>query len=293
MREPTQGHIHVNGVELVYFEWGERGDGGTIVMAHATGFHARVWDRTIAALPGSPHVIAYDQRGHGRSQKLGPYSWDVFGQDLFDLLEALDLEDVVGVGHSMGGCAMLRAASTAPARFERLVLVDPVILDPVIFEAWGETLGAVRPEDHPVARRKGHWRSWREMFERFEHRHPYSLWQREVLEDYARYGVLEDPAGTGYVMACPPVVEASVYTAQGGRDVYPMIAGIDLPVTVLRGRQRQGERDGGTMDFAASPTWPALASQFARGRDVHLPELTHFIPMEAPELTADYVCGRR
>jgi hypothetical protein len=43
------------------------------------------------------------------------------------------------------------------------------------------------------------------------------------------------------------------------------------------------------MDFAASPTWPKLAAQFARGRDVYLPELTHFIPMQAPDLVARYI----
>lgn len=282
--------MHVNGVELAYFEWGEPGSRPTVLMAHATGFHARCWDRTIAALPEGTHVIAYDQRGHGRSEKLGPYSWDVFGQDLIDLVEELGLTGLVGVGHSMGGCTVLRAAFGLQDRFERLVLVDPVIIDIAVYEAWGETLGAVRPEDHPTSRRKGHWRNWREMFERFEHRHPYSLWQTDVLEDYARYGVLKDPDGPGFVMACPPIVEASVYTAQGGRDVYRMIPDIRIPIAVLRGKEREGEREG-MMDFAASPTWPGLAGAFADGRDVYLPELTHFIPMQEPELTAGYIAG--
>jgi len=44
------------------------------------------------------------------------------------------------------------------------------------------------------------------------------------------------------------------------------------------------------MDFSASPTWPELAAQFPRGQDVHLPELTHFIPMQDPQLVADFIC---
>ena len=289
---PTQRRTHVNGVELAYFEWGEPGAAPTLLMAHATGLHARCWDQTVAALPQDTHVIAYDQRGHGRSEKLGPYSWDVFGQDLIDLVEQLDLEGIVGVGHSMGGCTILRAAHAQQDRFARLVLVDPVIIDIAVYEAWGETMGALRPEDHPTSKRKAHWRNWREMVERFEHRHPYSLWRSEVLEDYARYGVLEDPDGPGFVMACPPIVEASVYTAQGGRDVYPMIEAIRIPVVVMRGKEREGERDG-MMDFSSSPTWPGLADAFTDGRDVYLPKLTHFIPMQEPELVAGYIAGDR
>ena len=43
------------------------------------------------------------------------------------------------------------------------------------------------------------------------------------------------------------------------------------------------------MDFSLSPTWPELATRFPRGRDVYLPHLTHFIPMQDPALVARFV----
>jgi hypothetical protein len=46
------------------------------------------------------------------------------------------------------------------------------------------------------------------------------------------------------------------------------------------------------MDFASSPTWPGLVHEFRDGREVHLAEHTHFLPMEAPDLVARYVMGR-
>jgi len=45
------------------------------------------------------------------------------------------------------------------------------------------------------------------------------------------------------------------------------------------------------MDFSKSPTWPQLADGFPAGRDVYLPELSHFMPMQAPELVANYISG--
>ena len=49
------------------------------------------------------------------------------------------------------------------------------------------------------------------------------------------------------------------------------------------------ERQRGIFDLAASPTAADLASRFAHGRDIVLPEATHFIPMETPELVVDEI----
>jgi hypothetical protein len=126
------------------------------------------------------------------------------------------------------------------------------------------------------------------MYERFADRFPFSAWQPEVLEDYCRWGVLPAPDGDGYELACPPVVEASIYMGNAGTDVHTLVPGIELPVTVLRARMRTPE-DGDEMDFSKSPTWPGLADEFPNGRDVYLPELTHFIPMQDPALVARYI----
>ena len=47
---PIEKRVAVNGIEIVYFEWGaeRQGDDATILLVHATGFHARCWDQTIA-----------------------------------------------------------------------------------------------------------------------------------------------------------------------------------------------------------------------------------------------------
>jgi pimeloyl-ACP methyl ester carboxylesterase len=285
--EPREIRVAVEGDDLCAFEWGERG-GETILMTHATGFHARVWDATVRALGGDRHVVALDQRGHGRSTKHGPFTWDRFGVDLVAVVEALELEHIVGVGHSMGGHATVQAAAAHSERFERLVLVDPVIMDPEFYRHHVTVPALSRAEEHPTSKRKNDWTSWREMYERFEHRGTFALWRRDVLEDYCRYGVLPNPDGPGFVLACPPLIEATIYTQSTGRDITALFPRVTVPVTVLRAHRREGPRRD-VMDFAASPTWPKLAAQFARGRDVYLPELTHFIPMQAPDLVARYV----
>lgn len=290
VRAPIERHVAVDGVELCCFEWGSaEASRPSVLLAHATGFHARCWDRVVAHLDADRHVIALDQRGHGRSAKVPPFNWESFGHDLGRFVEILNLSRLVGVGHSMGGHAMVQAAAHQQARFERLVLVDPVIMDPQLYATMRGNSPFRGPHDHPTSKRNNHWQSWREMFDRLKGRGSFAVWRDDVLEDYCRYGVVPNPEGPGFVLACPPLVEASIYTGSGGRDIHELFATIDCPVVVLRGEKRVRTE---AMDFLASPTWEELANQFPQGRDVYLPQLTHFIPMQDPELVARYVEGR-
>src|SRR6476646_8158958 len=96
-REPIERHVRIDDVDLCYFEWGVANPAhSTVVLAHATGFHARCWDRVVAALPETRHVIALDQRGHGRSAKIPPFNWESFGRDLGGFVRTMDLERIVG-----------------------------------------------------------------------------------------------------------------------------------------------------------------------------------------------------
>ncbi|MEM7216745.1 MAG: alpha/beta hydrolase [Pseudomonadota bacterium] len=290
--EPRQHTLDVDGVGLCYFDWqpaaSAASNAPTYLFTHATGFHARCWDAVIRALPTGGRVVAVDLRGHGRSARVAPYDWASFGADLRTLVERLDLRDVVGVGHSMGGHCTVQAAAALPERFQRLVLVDPVIMNPDYYHlASGH--GLTDPLEHPISRRKGDFNSWQAMFERFRERDPYSLWRVDVLEDYCRYGVLPAADGGGVELACPPLIEASVYVGTTGVDIRHLLPRIEVPVAVLRAAERDASAD--RMDFSASPTWPDLAAQFPRGVDLHLPELTHFIPMQAPDLVARCVAA--
>ncbi len=284
--EPTEHYFQASGARICYFEWGNRSD-PSLLLLHATGFHARCWDQMIAALPERRHVVAVDMRGHGRSEKVAPYTWRAFAQDVTELVEHLHLLEAVGVGHSLGGHCIVQVAADLPERFARLLLVDPVIFAP---DVYGTNLhpGFANPEDFPVARRHNHWVSWQAMFKRFENREPFSLWTTEALEDYCRYGVVARKDAEDYELACPPVVEASIYLGNAETDIHNRVPEINIPVTVLRAESR----DLGAvpeMDFSKSPTWPGLAQSFSRGRDVYLPHLTHFIPMQDPGLVARFV----
>ena len=286
---PAQGRVHVNGVELAYFEWRPelRGREASILLVHATGFHARCWDPVIRRL-GERHVIAVDQRGHGRSQKLEITHWKDLGRDLAAFVEALDLRDVLGVGHSMGGHAMVDAAAACPGRFRRLVLIDPVIASPEAYGGGGWTISSLAGKQHPTVKRKRRFESPEAMIERFHDRVPYRVFHPDALNAYCTYGLLPADDGDGFVLACPPEIEASVYmTSRTNPGVHDSARALEIPVLILRAKLPPDGRN--VMDFSSSPTWPELVKEFRHGREIHFAEHTHFLPMEIPDRVAELI----
>jgi lipase len=272
---PSFSILPLQPVPLAVWEWPGLEDAAhpPLLLAHATGFHGRLWDEIVRRLPGR-RVLAVDMRGHGRSGKPAPpYLWRAFGADLAALVRALDLRGAIGIGHSSGGHAVTLAAAMAPEAFRSLLLIDPTIFPK-------EYYGQPNLDSSFTLRRKNHWHSVEEMVERFRDRPPFAAWKPEILRDYCRFGLLPD--GHRLVLACPPAVEASIYAHSNAPDseIYAEIAGITLPVTVMRGGF-PWQTD--VFDLGASPTAPDLASRFHRGRDVPMPGQSHFIPMEVPE----------
>ncbi len=279
--EPVEKRIHLGDLEMALFE--RPGAGPVVLFLHATGFHARCWDGVARELAGA-HLIAVDLRGHGRSAKLGPYGWDVLARDIALLCDALQIEDCVGVGHSLGGHLITQTAAARPRSFRSLVLVDPVTLAPEIYANFPRP--TERTAGNLVTKRQRHFDSPSAMYERFRSRLPFSAWKPEALSDYCEHGLQRGPAGK-YDLACPPEVEAAVYAGTGSEDIHAALARIQIPVVVVRARSQLA--GAASFDFSSSPTWPELAARFPNGRDVHYPELTHFIPMQAPEVVAEHV----
>ena len=286
---PTEQRVDTGRIEQAYFEWGRehRGRGPTLLLVHATGFHARCWDPVVRRL-GERHVIAVDQRGHGRSEKIEITHWDVFGQDLAAFAKTLGLEGVVGVGHSMGAHAMVDAAAAEPGRFRNLVLIDPVIASAGDYDEGGWKIASLAGKPHPTSKRKRHFDSPEAMIERFRDRKPYSVFHPEALEAYCTFGLLPSESGEGFDLACPPEIEASVYmTSRTNAGVYDSVRALDLPVLILRAKLPAPDRD--VMDFSSSPTWPGLVGEFANAQEIHFADRTHFLPMEIPDRIAELI----
>lgn len=286
MSQPVEHRFATRQGELCWFEWGSAGGKPTLLLLHATGFHARCWDATIRALPADWHFVAVDLRGHGRSYRPDSLAdWQATADDVAAFVREHFARPVFAVGHSMGGFVAARAAVLVPELIAGLLLVDPVMmtLETYAVEA-ADPDGS--PSDHPVARRRNAWESAVQMTAHFAGREPYAHWRSDVLADYCHYGLVPAEGGEGLELACPPVLEASAYMGSWRNNPYAWVSQIACPTTVLRARN--AERSG-PMDFSVSPTAPYLAEHIAGAKDMHWNEVSHFIPMEVPDRLAGLI----
>jgi len=115
--------ISSNGVQI---HVKDHGKGTPIVFLHYWGGSSRTWDDVIAALSGDYRTIAPDLRGWGDSDAPATgYALADFANDAQQMIDALDLQQYVLVGHSMGGKIAQLLASRRPRGLAGLVLVAP------------------------------------------------------------------------------------------------------------------------------------------------------------------------
>jgi sigma-B regulation protein RsbQ len=115
----TRNNVHVSG----------RGE-QPMLFAHGFGCDQHMWRFVTPAFEDDYRIVLFDYVGSGKSD-LQAYdadryaSLDGYAQDVLDVIHALDLRDVIFVGHSVSSMVGVLAANREPDRFERLVLVGP------------------------------------------------------------------------------------------------------------------------------------------------------------------------
>ncbi|OZG27305.1 alpha/beta hydrolase [Williamsia sp. 1138] len=99
-----------DGTEIYYTE---QGSGQPVLLSHGWPLSSDAWQTELKILADAGYrAIAHDRRGHGRSSKTyDGNNMDTYAKDLSELVEALDLKDLVVIGHSTGGGEVVRYAA--------------------------------------------------------------------------------------------------------------------------------------------------------------------------------------
>ncbi|MET9952110.1 alpha/beta hydrolase [Streptomyces sp. NPDC006339] len=246
-----------------------------VVLAHGWTCSIRFWDAQIRALAVDHRVIAYDQRGHGRSpepvDRVTGYSAEALADDLEAVLAATlrPGERAVLAGHSMGGMTIMAAArrpavrqhaaaallcSTGPSRLTAEALVVPLRPGRVRTRLTRSILGAKAPLG------------------------PVTPVSKRILK-YATMGPGSAPervdACARIVHACPRGVRYGWSRVLAGLDVEADVRELRVPVAVLVG----------TADRLTPPRHSrALAAALPHCTGlVELAGMGHMTPVEAPE----------
>ncbi len=137
-----------DGTRLAYNLTCRGGARGQVALVHSLAMNGAFWAPVVARLSAHADVLVYDCRGHGASDKpAGPYSVELFADDLADLFDHLGWRRALVAGASMGGCVALAFADAYPERCAALGLIDTTAwYGADAPEKWAERAGKAQAE---------------------------------------------------------------------------------------------------------------------------------------------------
>jgi non-heme chloroperoxidase len=115
-----------DGTQIFYKDWSS---GQPVVFCHGWPLSADAWDAQMVFFAERGfRTIAHDRRSHGRSDQVwGNNNMDQYADDLAELIDSLDLNDIILVGHSTGGGEVARYIGRhGTARLAKAVLLGAV-----------------------------------------------------------------------------------------------------------------------------------------------------------------------
>lgn len=247
-----------------------------VVFSHANGFNARTYRSILAPIAQDFRILAIDMRGHGRTRlptvTQGRLSWEDARDDLLALLAREDLTDVVLAGHSMGATVSLLAAAETPDRVRGLVLFEPVIPASTAFAAGQTGEAPASGLVQGALKRRTVFPDRAAALAAYVGRGPFRSWSEAMLTDYVADG-FEDLDGGTVRLTCTPEWEVSNYLSQA-HDCWRALAMAPGPIRVFRASDHP----------ACSAELAATSIASGRLSVETVPETSHFLPMERPDL---------
>ncbi|MFX0166008.1 MAG: alpha/beta fold hydrolase [Promethearchaeota archaeon] len=112
----------INGVNICYEIYG---DGDPVLLVHGFGAKKESWIAQISPLSKHFKVIRFDNRGAGKSDRPdGPYTMEIFADDINSLLDHLEIEKTHIIGWSLGGMIVQNFILKYPQRINKMVLIN-------------------------------------------------------------------------------------------------------------------------------------------------------------------------
>ena len=189
------------------------------------------------------------------------------------VVDGLDLERPFGVGHSLGGAALIMAELRRPGTFRGLWCYEPVVMPPEMI-----TEGPV--PDNPLSagarRRRDRFSSADAAIANFAAKPPFQALDPRALERYVEHGFVAEADGS-VRLKCQPEHEADIFAFGSASRAFHDLGDVTCPVTIAV---------GDPSSFGPAAFAGAIADALPQGHLQSFPDLGHFGPLEDPAAIA-------
>ena len=225
MTEPIMKRAMGDGVEIQLAIW--EGHGKTVLCVHGLTANCRCWDVVAGAVAPTHRIIAMDLRGRGLSDSPSSgYSIEHHCKDILGLLDDLELERAVLMGHSLGAFISLVFGAQHPKRVDRIVLVDGG--GKLSEEQMNKVFSGIKPSIDRLGQVFPSFDAYLELMKKAPYLKPWS----PALETYFRYEV-EDWEGGLRSRVQPDHIQEEIINL-GKVDAAEFYSKVTSPVLILR-----------------------------------------------------------
>ena len=241
----------VNGVEINY-EISGNPDKPWLTFSNSLATNLHMWDGQERALAADYHILRFDKRGHGESEKVpGPYHFDDLIDDTIALWDHLGIDQTYYVGLSIGGIMLKH-----PERLRAVVVANSMgVVPPEFVSAWGDRIA--------LCQEKGMGPLIQPTMERW------------FTEDYRNRDTPEARVVSDMIASTSVEGYAGCAAAIQGLDYLDKLGGISgIPVLFIAGSQ-----DGGT----PAPGVEAMHRNMPGSEYLLLDPAAHISNVECPE----------
>ena len=246
---PAPAPMTATAPDGVTIHYDDQGAGDiALVFVHGWSCDRGYWDAQRDHFAADYRVVTVDLAGHGASgEGREAFTMSAFGADVAAVAQALDLRNIVLVGHSMGGPVVVEAANLLADRMAAVVAVD----------TFRDVARVLKPEELEAR------------MARFEEdfvgdvRSVVTGMFVEQSEPELRDWVVDD------MSSAPPRVAKSAMRGLGSYDAAPAIAALDVPFVLVNSNYRPTNRE-------------AVAAAAASFEYIEMTGVGHFVMMEDP-----------
>lgn len=263
-----------------YITFGDPSSNPTLLL-HANAYNPYMYEEFIRHL-GLAHVIAPMHRPLWDKNVPQLKDWSIFADDLIRFMDEHQLRNINAIGHSLGAVSILKASVIRPDLFNKIVLIDPVLL-PEDKVRWVRYLPfklkvRLRPIIKIASLRKNHWASRADAHTHLGHKPVFKRLKPSVFDTYIDTGLVHDDEKGGFKLAFPREWEAMIYASP--ENVWKFIFHAKSSIALIKAEHS---------DVISHETWTKLEKLPSNFKRIEMKKVAHLIPFEKPEELADLI----
>lgn len=200
-------YIEFKSLKLSYQD--NESDQKVILVTHANGFSGSCYSYLYRYFGDKYRWIFLDFIGHSYSDPSQEFSdWNFFKDQIIEIIKKENLQNIIGVGHSLGGASLALAAKQEKQYISKLLLLDPTLLS-ITINFLGKVIGNYMAKN--AIKRRREFKTKEQVIKIFKRLPPFSNFEESVFKDYIEtcFKDLEN----GVQLSCPPEVESKIFSS--------------------------------------------------------------------------------